>query len=181
MKKQIHIDQMVFEPFLLEENIHQRIKEMGHSLSKKFKGERPVFLCVLKGSVLFFADLVREIDPEIELEMDFIRVSSYEGIHSLGSIKLNQGLSVDIKGRDVVVLEDIIDLGTTIEFLDGYLRKLEPRSVSIVSLLLKPEVYQKDITLDYIGFEIPKEFVIGYGLDYNQKYRHLKDIYRRII
>jgi len=158
------------------EDIQKRIDIIGEEISKKFEGEIPIFIGVLNGSFIFLADLVRALS--IDCEIDFIKVSSYSGIKSTGSVHLLKDLSADISGRHVVLVEDIVDSGITIKFIRDRFLVSSPASLSVVSLLFKPEIAKIDFQIDFVGFEIPPEFVVGYGLDNDQKIRHLKGIYR---
>ncbi len=159
-----------------EKEIQFRIKEIAIDLSSKFKDEIPILIGVLNGSFIFLSDLMRMMT--IDCEMDFIKLSSYAGKESIGTVTLLKDISANITGRHVIIVEDIIDSGLTINFLRDRLQGARPKSVTIVTLLLKPEIANLDFKVDYVGFEIPPEFVVGYGLDYNQKLRHLPEIYR---
>ena len=159
-----------------EDRIQKRVKELASELSKKFPKEIPIFIGVLNGSFMFMADLLRYL--KIGCEMDFIKLHSYDGDRSKGTIQLIKDISADITDRHVILVEDIIDSGYTIRFLKDRLQGARPKSVAITTLLLKPDVAQLDFPIDFIGFEISPEFVVGYGLDFNQKLRHLGGIYR---
>ena len=161
------------EVLLTEEQIQAKVVEMAEVLSKEYADKDPVFVGVLKGVVIFFADMVRKI--HIPCEIDFMCISSYGGTSSTGNVVVKKDLSVDIKGRHVVILEDIYDTGNSLDFTYKYLLSKEPASLKICTLLDKPERRKPGITLipDYIGFTIPNEFVVGYGLDYNEHYRNL--------
>lgn len=159
-----------------EEEIQSRITEIAEDLSNKFKDEVPILIGVLNGSFIFISDLMRKMT--IDCEMDFIKMSSYAGKESVGTVTLLKDISANITGRHVIIVEDIIDSGLTIKFLRDRLQGAKPKSVTIVTLLLKPDIANLDFKVDYVGFEIPPEFVVGYGLDYNQKLRHLPEIYR---
>ena len=159
-----------------EDKIQSRVKEIAENLSNKFNDEVPILIGVLNGSFIFISDLMRNMT--IDCEMDFIKMSSYAGKESVGTVTLLKDISANITGRHVIVVEDIIDSGLTIKFLRDRLRGALPKSVIIVTLLLKPDIANLDFKVDYVGFEIPPEFVVGYGLDYNQKLRHLPEIYR---
>ena len=154
--------------------IERRINEIGFSISKNFAGEIPIFICVLNGSFIFFADLIRSIS--INCEIDFIKVSSYQGKKTTGKITLEKDISSDIKGRHIIIVEDIIDSGKTINFLLEKFKQKNCQSISIVSMLKKPNSFNFQLINEFIGFEIKQEFVVGYGLDYNQKFRNLADI-----
>ena len=161
--------------YISEDQILSRIKEIGVEISKKYLKDPPIFICVLKGSFIFVADLIREV--EIDCEIDFIQVSSYSGTSSNQKINLIKDISLNVKNRNIVIIEDIIDTGITIKFLKKWLNKLEPKSIAIVTLLMKPQIENIDFKIDWVGFEIAPEFVVGYGLDFNQKLRNLRGIY----
>ncbi|MEC9105754.1 MAG: hypoxanthine phosphoribosyltransferase [Candidatus Neomarinimicrobiota bacterium] len=159
-----------------EVSIQKRVKEIAIELTSKFKDKKPIFIGVLNGSFIFISDLVRNLN--INCEIDFIKVSSYKGQDTTGTVKLLKDISADITNRDVVIVEDIIDSGLTIEFLVKRLKGASPKSISIVTLLLKPDIARLGLPIDIIGFEIAPDFVVGYGLDYDQDLRHLPEIYR---
>ncbi|MBQ5608320.1 MAG: hypoxanthine phosphoribosyltransferase [Oscillospiraceae bacterium] len=158
---------------LSEEQIQAKVLEMAGILSEEYADKDPVFVGVLKGVVIFFADMVRKI--HIPCEIDFMCISSYGGTSTTGNVVVKKDLSVDIKGRHVVILEDIYDTGNSLDFVYKYLMSKEPASLKICTLLDKPERRKPGITLvpEYIGFTIPNEFVVGYGLDFNEHYRNL--------
>lgn len=167
------MDENIKEVLLSEEQIQAKVAEMAAILSKEYADKDPVFVGVLKGVVIFFADMVRKIN--IPCEIDFMCISSYGGTTSTGNVVVKKDVSVDLKGRHVVILEDIYDTGRSLDFTYKYLLTKEPASLKICTLLDKPERRQPGITLvpDYIGFTIPNEFVVGYGLDFNEHYRNL--------
>lgn len=157
------------------EQIASRVKELGAEITKDYQGECVTLVCTLRGASVFFADLVREIDGDVI--MDFISVSSYgAGTSSSGEVKMIKDLSEPIKGRHVIIVEDIIDTGITLSYLKKLLSARSPKSLKVCALLDKPSRRKVDFKGDYIGFEIPNEFVVGYGLDYNEKMRNLKDV-----
>ena len=157
---------------LTEKDIHARVEELGRQISKDFAGKEPLFVGVLKGCFIFMADLIRSVD--LHCTMDFMAVSSYGGGTSTsGNVKLLKDVSCNIKGRHVVILEDILDSGLTLKFVTEHLRAMEPASLKICTLLDKPERRKVDIFADYVGFTIPNEFVVGFGLDYQEFYRNL--------
>ena len=158
---------------LSEDQIKARVQELTAQLSAEYADKDPVFVGVLKGVVIFFADMVRKIN--IPCEIDFMCLSSYNGKNSSGNLVVKKDLSVDIKGRHVVILEDIYDTGRSLDFTRKYLLSKEPASLKICTLLDKPERRVEGITLvpEYVGFTIPNEFVVGYGLDFNEHYRNL--------
>lgn len=160
---------------LAREDIAAKVAELGKALSKDYEGLRPLLVGVLKGSVIFYADLLRQMD--IPIEMDFIAVSSYgRYTGSSGEVKLIKDLDVSIEGRHVVVIEDILDSGLTLHYLTDMLRSRRPASLKICALLDKPARRKVAIEADYVGFAVPNEFVVGYGLDYAERYRNLPDI-----
>lgn len=155
-----------------EEELKAKISELGQQLSKEYAGKNPLFLGVLKGCVVFFSDMIRAV--EIPCNIDFMVVSSYgSGTSTSGTINMLKDVSVDIKGRDVVILEDIIDTGLTLKAVYRHLLDMEPASLKICTLLDKPDRRKTVISAEYTGFTIPNEFVVGYGLDYNEFYRNL--------
>lgn len=155
-----------------EEELQKRIGELGQQLAKDYDGKDPIFVGVLKGVVNFFTDMVRA--TPIRCQYEFMAVSSYGGGTSTsGNVKLLKDVSCNIKGRHVVILEDILDSGLTLKFVTEHLRSMEPASLKICTLLDKPERRKVDIFADYVGFTIPNEFVVGFGLDYQEFYRNL--------
>ena len=156
---------------LSEEKIHARIAELGKELSREYAGKNPLFVGVLKGVVVFYADMVRAVT--IPCEFDFMAVSSYSGTESTGKLNIKKDLGCDITGRHVVILEDILDTGFTLSRTVALLKGRNPASLKICTLLDKPERREAEIEADYVGFTIPNMFVVGYGLDYNERYRNL--------
>ena len=157
---------------LTQQQIQDRIKELGEILTREYEGKNPVVVGVLKGVVVFYADMIRQIKTPCQL--DFMWISSYSGTNSAGML-VRQDVTADIRGRHVLILEDIFDTGNSLDFTVKHLMSKEPASLKICTLLDKPERRKAGITLqaDYTGFVIPNEFVVGYGLDYNEKYRNL--------
>lgn len=155
-----------------EQIIHTRIKELGEEISKDYQGKDPVLICILKGASTFMADLMRAIT--IPMEIDFMAISSYGASRkSSGVVKIKKDIDVDLEGRDVIVIEDIIDSGLSLKYIKEYLSKHNPRSVVACVLLDKPSGHKIEVPVEYIGFTVADEFVVGYGLDYAQKYRNL--------
>ena len=155
-----------------EEELQQRVRELGEAITRDYKDKTPIFVGVLKGSFVFMADLVRA--AQIKCDVEFIAVSSYENATvSSGRVKITHDLQQDITGREIIVIEDILDSGNTLFFLKNYFLTKGAKSVTIATLLDKPSRRAKAITADYVGFEVPDEFVVGYGLDYAEKYRNL--------
>ena len=163
----------ILKVLLTEEQIKARIKELGKALSAEYAGKDPVVVGVLKGVVVFYADMIRELT--VPCQMDFLRISSYEGTNSTGKAKVKQELSANVEGRHVLILEDIFDTGNSLDYTYKYLQSKNPASIKICTLLDKPERRNPAVTLvpDYVGFTIPNAFVVGYGLDYNEHYRNL--------
>lgn len=157
---------------ITEEELKNRIAQLGEAIYERFQGRRPLFLGVLKGSFVFMADLVRAC--QLKSDVEFIAVSSYENATvSSGRVKINHDLQQDITGRDLIIVEDILDSGSTLAFLKDYFLTKGAASITIVTLLDKPSRRTKAITADFAGFEVPNEFVVGYGLDYCQEYRNI--------
>lgn len=169
---------MDMRPLFTDQDIQKRIQELGQRISEDYRHEPLLVIGVLKGSFIFLADLVRAIDGECEI--DFIGVASYEGTESSGQVRLTHDLSSEVMGKHVLVVEDIVDTGRTIDFLLDSLSIRKPKSLKIAALLSKPEAHVMQHPLDYVGFEISREFVVGYGLDYNGRYRQLPHIMQMI-
>ena len=174
--KKYNLDNYEFEELISEENIRKRVEEIGGKISKDFANKIPVIIGVLNGSFLFMADLVRNIN--IDYEVDFIKISSYgNSTTSSGTVRLIKDISADITGRDLIIVEDIVDTGLSVDFLNNRLKEAKPSSISFVTCLKKPSKVNVDHLINYIGFNISNSFVIGYGLDYAQKFRGLPSIY----
>lgn len=165
------MDSAVERILVTEKEIRERIASVGRQISLDFAGKDPVFVGVLKGCFIFMADLMRSVT--IDCSMDFMAVSSYEGAKTTGAVKINKDLREDIGGRHVILVEDILDSGITLNYLKSYLMVRQPASVSVATLLDKPARRKADIQADYACFEVPDAFVVGYGLDYNERYRNL--------
>lgn len=158
-----------------EQQIKERIAELGRQITADYKGTRPIVIGILKGAWIYLADLLREVD--LDVDVDFMSVSSYgSGTSTSGTITIVKDLSVDVTGRDVLIVEDIVDSGLTLARLKDLMRDRNAKSVEISTLLSKPSRRKVEVDVKYIGFEIPDEFVIGYGLDFDEKYRTLRDI-----
>ena len=158
-----------------KEQIAKRVKELGEQISNDYAGEPLTLVCTLRGATLFFADLVREIRGDVEI--DFIACSSYgAGTTSSGEVKMLKDLSSPIEGKNIIVVEDIIDTGTTLYYLKKLLETRNPKSLKVCSFLDKPSRRKVDFEGDYIGFEIENEYVVGYGLDFDQKFRNLPEV-----
>ena len=156
---------------LSKEEIENKVSEIGAQITADYEGKYPVFVGILKGCFVFMADLLRQVD--VTCTMDFMAVSSYSGTKTTGAVKINKDLQHDIKGRHVILVEDILDSGITLNYIKNYLSVREPASIKIATLLDKPARRQADIKADYACFDVPDAFVVGYGLDYNEKYRNL--------
>jgi hypoxanthine phosphoribosyltransferase len=155
-----------------EQAIEKRVSELGEKIAEDYEGKYPILIGILKGSSVFMSDLIRKIN--IPIEIDFLKASSYGAeARSSGVVALESDLSMDVKGRSILLVEDIVDTGNTLKYLLGKFESLGAKDVRVCSLLDKPERREQRVIADYIGFEIPNEFVVGYGLDYNQKYRNL--------
>ncbi|MGD8781454.1 MAG: hypoxanthine phosphoribosyltransferase [Ignavibacteria bacterium] len=175
-KNEILIGNEVFKILLTEDEIQKRVKEIADDLTEKYKTKLPILIGILNGSFMFLSDLVKKMD--IKCEIDFFKLSSYgDSKISSGQVKMLKELNADVKDRHLILVEDIVDSGLSMKYICELLGRYEPASISIVSLLYKPNCIKYDVKIDYIGFEIEDKFVIGYGLDYAQKYRNLKSIY----
>ena len=158
--------------FFTAEEIEEKVSALGEQISKDFEGKNPLFVGVLKGCFVFMADLMRHVS--IPCSMDFMAVSSYgNGTSTTGAVKINKDLSQDIENRDVIIVEDILDSGITLSYLTKYLQNRKPSSICIATLLDKPARRRADVQAKYVGFTVPDAFVVGYGLDYAEKYRNL--------
>lgn len=165
------MDSMRLSPLISEEEIQERVRKMGAAITDKFRGKDLTMVGVLKGSFMFYADLVRAVDTD--LSCDFLGVSSYTGSASSGEVKVTLDLSRSIRDRNVVIVEDIVDTGLTMNFLKRHLLSHKPKSLMTASLLLKPDALKEKCEVDLVGFKIPNDFVVGYGLDYQGYYRNL--------
>ena len=177
--KQVKLKDKEFGVSIPAEKIQSIISEIAQKINTDYKDKNvPLFISILNGSFMFTADLFKHID--FTCEVTFLKLTSYRGTSSTGSVRQLIGVNESIEGRDVIVLEDIVDTGITIEQILGQLKSFEPASVKVASLLFKPEAYQKEMKIDYIGMEIPNDFIVGYGLDYDGLGRNLADIYTLI-
>ena len=158
-----------------KEEIAEKVRELGERITQDYKGKQPIVICILKGAVVFFTDLIREID--LPMQIEFMAISSYgSSIKSTGVVKLVKDLDRDVSGRDVLVVEDIVDSGMTLSYIKSELQHRGASSVRIATLLDKPARRRVDLKVEYSCFEIPDAFVVGYGLDYDEKYRNLPDV-----
>lgn len=173
--KRIRIKDKHFIVYISSEEIQKRIDIVAGKINTEMAGKKPLFLAVLNGSFLFAADLMKRLT--IDCEISFIKVASYHGTSSTGQMKQLIGLNEDLKDRTVVILEDIVDTGYTLETLRAQIMKMAPAEMKVATLLFKPEAYTRDIPIDYAGFEVPNHFLVGYGLDYDGLGRNMEDIF----
>lgn len=176
--QQIKIHDKLFEISILHEEIRASIRRIGMKINEDFKGKTPIFVCILNGSFMFAADLLKEVT--LPCEVSFVKMASYSGTKSSGFVKELIGFNESLKGRSIIIVEDIVDSGNTMEEIMLNLNELGVEEVKIATLILKPDAYKKDIPLDYVGLSISNEFIVGYGLDYDGHGRNLKDIYKNI-
>ncbi|QGY45117.1 hypoxanthine phosphoribosyltransferase [Maribellus comscasis] len=174
--KQVKILDKEFKLFIPYEKIRSEVEKMAEKMNNELANKNPLFICILNGSFMFAAELFKRIDL-LDSEITFVKLASYEGDKTTGNVKQLIGINEKIEGRTVVVLEDIVDTGITIENILKQLEGMNPKEVKIATLLLKPDALQKQVQLDYIGLEIPNDFIVGYGLDYDGYGRNLIDIY----
>ena len=167
----IQIKDKLFTVSIREQEIQKEVIRVANEINRDLAGKNPLFLSVLNGSFMFTADLLKHIT--IPCEISFVKLASYQGVSSTGSIKEVIGINEDIAGRTIVIVEDIVDTGTTLHYLLDNLKARGAKSVRLVALLNKPERRKMDVDVDYVGFTVPDYFVVGYGLDYAEKYRHL--------
>lgn len=171
----VKIKDKTFQTSITEEEIRQRVKVLGQRLSKDLEGKNPLFLSVLNGAFMFTADLLREMT--IPCEVSFVKLASYQGTTSTGKVKEVIGINEDLTGRTVVIVEDIVESGKTMSRMIETLGTRNPASIHICSLFVKPEKLEVDLNIEYSAFEIPNAFIVGYGLDYDQQGRQLKEVY----
>lgn len=172
----VHVNGQEFRVYLTYEEIQQRIRQIGNELSKNFHDKKPIFIGILNGSYIFLADLMRYVS--IPCEVDFLKLSSYgdEKVSS-GEVRELKDIDAEVKGRHVILVEDIIDTGLSMNYLVNKIKQMEPASLTVVTLLHKAEATVHDVQIDYVAFRVPNLFVIGYGLDYAQEGRNLAQIY----
>ncbi len=171
----VTIKDKTFEVSMTEAQIKQRVKELAQQMSRDLEGKNPLFLAVLNGAFIFAADLMREMT--IPCEISFVKLASYQGTTSTGKIQEVIGINENLSGRTVVIVEDIVESGLTIKRMMEQLGTRNPASVQVCTLFFKPERLKEDLKLDYVAFSIPNDFILGYGLDYDQQGRGLKDLY----
>jgi len=174
--KQVKVHDKTFELYIPNKRISEVVEKMADKMNHELAGKNPLFICILNGSFMFAAELFKKIDM-IETEISFVKLASYEGDSTTGKVKQLIGLNEDIEGRTVVILEDIVDTGITMTNIQAQLDKMNPKEVKIATMLLKPDSLKKDVKLDYVGLEIPNDFIVGFGLDYDGYGRNLLDIY----
>ncbi len=177
--KNVMIHDREFELSIPYEKIRSVVEDMAEKMNCDFEGKNPLFLCILNGSFMFAAEIFKRISL-LDAEISFIKVASYSGTQTTGTVKELIGLNEDLTGRAVIILEDIVDSGITIAQTIEMIKAKNPAELKVATLLLKPEALQTKVQLDYIGMEIPNDFIVGYGLDYNGRGRNLIDIYKVI-
>lgn len=171
----IQLGDKTFIPYIPEDKILKAVNNVARQINNDLKGKNPLFLVVLNGAFVFAADLLRGITTECQVS--FVKLASYQGTSSTGKVKELVGMNEELEGRNIVVVEDIVDSGNTIEHILEDLKSKNPASVCVATFLLKPDVFKKDFKIEYVGLEIPNDFIVGYGLDYNGMGRNLRDIY----
>lgn len=171
----VKVKDKTFRTFITEEEIQNRVKAVAEKLNKDMAGKNPLFLAVLNGSFIFAADLMRYIT--IPCEISFVKLASYQGTTTTGKVKEVVGINEDLQGRTVVIVEDIVDTGHTMKHMLESLGTRNPESLHICTLLLKPDKLKEKLDIEYAAMEIPNDFIVGYGLDYDQQGRNLRDIY----
>lgn len=174
--KVIEILDKTFESYITKEELSREVAALGNRLTADYQGKEVLFLGVLNGAFMFMADLLKEVN--LPCEVSFVKMSSYQGTSSLGNVKELIGLNTDLSGKHVVVVEDIVDSGLTMDLVVSLIRDKQPESLKICTLLFKPDAFKGVNRPDYVGFVIPDAFVVGYGLDYNEKGRNLGEIYQ---
>lgn len=172
----IQIKDKRFAPFIEESQLLERVAELGRNITKDYRGTSPLLIGIMNGAFMFLSDLSKNIDLPVELS--FVKISSYKSMSSTGTVTPLIGLDTVLEGRDVIIVEDIVDTGLSMSYILEMVQKNRPNSLEVATLLLKPEALRKDIQPKYVGFEIPNKFVVGYGLDYDGLGRNLKEIYQ---
>lgn len=175
MNNKITLNDKSFRVLIPAEDIDKAVSRVAEQLNERYEGRTPIFLGVLSGSFHFLSDLVRKID--FESQVTFVKLSSYNGTESTGNVTQQLGIDIDIEGRDIIIVEDIVETGHSMSYLLDYLKAKRPASVAICTLFFKPDKFLYNYKIDYTALSIGNEFIVGYGLDYNQLGRNLKDIY----
>ncbi len=173
---QITVLDKTFEPYITHQQIESAVQKIAFQMEKDLRGKNPLFMVILNGAFMFAGDLFKKLD--FPAENSFIKVASYAGTQSTGEVKKLIGINENLEGRTVVLIEDIVDSGNSMEKILEYLASEKTSEIKIATLLFKPAAYKKHFNIDYIGFEIPNDFIVGYGLDYNGQARNYKDIYK---
>ena len=176
MSELIKVNEKKFQPYLSAAEIDEQIRRIASELNNDYAGKRPVFIAILNGSFMFASDLFKQLN--IEAEISFIKLASYHGMHSTGSVVTHIGLDQSLSGRDVIIVEDIVDTGKTLHEFLPQVKNMQPSSLKVATLLHKPEALQYPVPLDYVGFRVPNKFLLGYGLDFDGLARNLKEIYQ---
>jgi hypoxanthine phosphoribosyltransferase len=174
----IKVHDKEFKPYISADNISEEVKRVASEINKDYAGKKPLFIAILNGSFMFAADLFKEIN--IEAEICFIKLASYKGIKSSGQVITAIGLDVDLVGREIIVIEDIVDTGNTLSKFLPQIHHHHPASLKIAALLHKPDAMVHPIKIDYLGFSVPNKFLLGYGLDYDGLGRNIKEIYQLV-
>lgn len=172
----VQLHDLTFTPFISEKEINAGIEEVAAKINRDFKDKKPVFLGVLNGAFLFAAELIKRFEGDCEVS--FVKLRSYEGTETSGSVEALMGLSQSLEGRNVIIIEDIVDTGNTLESLDKILKSEKVKQYKTATLFYKPNSYKKSLPIDYVGLEIPNDFIVGYGLDYNGLGRNLTQVYK---
>ncbi len=176
MESKIKLKDLTFEVMIPESKINEAVEQVAQTINSDYAQiDTPIFLGVLNGSFMFLSDLIKKI--EFNCELSFVKLASYEGTETTGAVKSLIGVNDSIEGRHIIIVEDIVDSGNSIEHMMATLEPLKPASIKVCSLFFKPKAYTKQIPIDYVAMEIGNEFIVGYGLDYDQLGRNLKDIY----
>lgn len=177
MPNQITIDGINFKKHIDETDIVEKINQISHKINSDYKDKEPIFIVILNGSFMFASDLVKRFSGHCQLA--FVKLSSYDNLESSGKVKEVYGLDIDINGKDVIIVEDIVDTGLTLEYFISKLHEHKPKSVRIATLLLKPDSFNNHFPVDYVGFSVPNDFIVGYGLDLNGYGRNFPHIYKK--
>ena len=176
MEQKITLHDKSFIPYLSEKELLEGVKKVAQKINEDYAGKKPLFLSVLNGAFMFTSDLLKQIT--VDCEISFVKLSSYEQMKSTGNVREVIGLNQDIEGRDILIVEDIIDTGNSMASILPSLKEKKPNSIELVTLLHKPEALQRELDIKYIAFSIPNKFVVGYGLDYDQLGRNYSDLYQ---